>query len=117
MSDIMLINGDIVISEINDISTVDDNNDIVQQACHNIYTKLGENQFHTKLGNKVYGKRLKYNESSADVISQLCEECIYQDERIDNVISVDVTMTNDTALVKFVIEANDTVLSSLVQLR
>ena len=59
MSDVALVNKDLVPSSFGDIAILDDNDDIIQMAINNILTIRGTNEFHTDIGNDVYNSRYK----------------------------------------------------------
>lgn len=88
MSDIALINGDIMASNFGDILVVDDNNDIIQMAINNILLVYGTNQFHPNIGNTVYNYRYKMSENGLKEIASRCKSAIMQDPRVANVIEV-----------------------------
>ena len=88
MSDIALINGDILASNFGDILVVDDSNDIIQMAINNIMTIYGANEFHPDIGNTVYGGRYKMTENGLKEIASRCKDAILSDYRVANVIEI-----------------------------
>lgn len=88
MSDIALINGDIMASNFGDILVVNDNDDIIQMAINNIMTIYGANEFHTNIGNMVYHNRHKMTERGLIEIASQCKDAIMQDYRVANVIEI-----------------------------
>lgn len=88
MSDIALINGDIVASNFGDILVVNDDNDIIQMAINNIMTIYGANEFHPNIGNTVYNDRFKMSERGLQDIANRCKNAILQDYRVENVIEI-----------------------------
>lgn len=88
MSDIALVNGDIMASRFGDILVVNDNDDIIQMAINNINLIYGENQFHPNMGNTVYGGRHKMSENGLVRIANECKSAILQDYRVANVVEV-----------------------------
>ena len=88
MSDIALINGDILASNFGDILIADDNSDIIQMAVNNIMTVYGANQFHPNIGNTVYNDRYKMSENGLKEIASKCMNAILLDYRVANVIEV-----------------------------
>ena len=94
MSDIALVNRDIVASSFGDILIVDDNNDIIQMAINNILTIQGTNEFHSELGNMVYNKRHKMSSNGFKEIADMCKNAILQDPRVSNVTEIIATGTS-----------------------
>lgn len=88
MSDIALINQDIIPSNVGDILIVGDDDDIIQMAINNILTIKGSNEFHTDIGNDVYNRRYKISERDLTEIANKCKDAILNDGRIANVIEV-----------------------------
>ena len=88
MSDIALINKDIVASNFGDILIVNDDDDILQMAVNNILTVAGSNMFHTNLGNTVYSGRYKMSENGLKEIASRCKDAIMHDYRVSNVIEI-----------------------------
>lgn len=88
MSDIALINGDIVASNFGDILVINDDDDIVQMAINNIRTIFGANQFHPNTGNTVYNDRFKMSERGLEDIAARCKSAILQDPRVQNVLEI-----------------------------
>lgn len=99
MGDIALVNGDIVVSQFDDISLVlDDNEDILQQAINNINTIYGEVIDHPTIGNMLFNNRNKIKSDLSD-IETYCEDAISSDERIDSVEDIVATRVKDTDMV------------------
>lgn len=88
MSDIALVNKDLVPSNFGDIAILDDNDDIIQMAINNILTIRGTNEFHTDIGNDVYNGRYKMSERGLQAIANECKNAILQDVRVENVIEI-----------------------------
>lgn len=109
MSDILLNNGDIMITKFGDIDTVVDYDEIVQSAVNNMLLIYGEYEAHDDIGNKTYNRRLKISDSSLDIIKYDCIDAISGDDRISNVISIDITRTDipNTVNISFVLEIID----------
>ena len=95
MSDIALINGDIMASSFGDILIVNDNDDIIQMAINNIMTIYSTNEFHTNIGNMVYHSRHKLSERGLQEIASYCKDAIMQDYRVANVIEI-IARNNST---------------------
>ena len=88
MSDIALINGDIVASNFGDILIVNDDDDIIQMAINNIMTIYGTNEFHPNIGNTIYNGRYKMSENGLREIAARCSDAILLDHRVANVIEI-----------------------------
>lgn len=88
MSDIALINGDIMASNFGDILIANDNDDIIQMAINNIKTIYGANEFHPEIGNTVYNGRYKMSENGLKEIASRCKDAIMSDYRVANVIEI-----------------------------
>lgn len=91
MSDIALIDKDIVLSNFGDVSILDDNDDIIQMAINNILTIRGMNEFHTEIGNDVYNGRYKMSDLGLQNIASECKNAILQDTRVEDVIEITAT--------------------------
>lgn len=96
MSDVALINGDIVPSSFGDIMIVNDDDDIIQTAINNILLIYGTNQFHTDIGNMVYHNRNKMTERGLQEVAGYCKDAILQDNRVSEVIEI-VARNNSTS--------------------
>lgn len=95
MADILLNNsGGIAISN-GDIAICDDDTDIIQQARNNINTHIGNNIFHTDIGNPALGERMKYTEQYLDIIEDGCSQAIMCDDRIDSINAISVVLSED----------------------
>lgn len=95
MADILLNNsGDIAIRN-GDIAICDDDTDIIQQARNNINTHIGNNIFHTDIGNPALGERMKYTEQYLDIIEDGCSQAIMYDNRIDSINTISVVLSED----------------------
>ena len=70
MSDIALINTDIIQSSFGDIAILNDDDDIIQMAINNILTVRGTNEFHRNIGNDVYNERHKLSELGLQEIAR-----------------------------------------------
>ena len=88
MSDVALVNKDLVPSSFGDIAILDDNDDIIQMAINNILTIRGTNEFHTDIGNDVYNSRYKMSERGLQAIASECKNAILQDIRVSDVIEI-----------------------------
>lgn len=88
MSDIALVNKDLVPSSFGDIAILDDNDDIIQMAINNILTIRGTNEFHVDIGNDIYNGRYKMSDRGLQTIANECRNAILQDVRVDNVIEI-----------------------------
>lgn len=88
MSDIALMDRDIIASNFGDILIVDDDNDIIQMAVNNIMTVHGSNEFHQGIGNTVYNGRHKMSENGLKEIANKCKDAILQDNRVANVVEI-----------------------------
>lgn len=91
MADIYLDNGKIGVSN-GDIFICDDEIDVIQQAIHNIKTRVGENIFHPDIGNPSLDDRKKYLDSYADIIEDGCTTAIEFDDRIQSVDEISVKL-------------------------
>lgn len=88
MSDIALVNKDLVPSNFGDIAILDDNDDVIQMAINNILTIRGANEFHTDVGNDVYNGRYKMSDKGLQAIASECKNAILQDIRVSDVIEI-----------------------------
>ena len=88
MSDVALVNKDLVPSSFGDIAILDDNDDIIQMAINNILTIRGTNEFHTDIGNDVYNSRYKMSDKGLQAIASECKNAILQDIRVSDVIEI-----------------------------
>lgn len=88
MSDIALVNKDLVSSNFGDIAILDDNDDVIQMAINNILTIRGTNEFHTDVGNDVYNGRYKMSDKGLQAIASECKNAILQDIRVSDVIEI-----------------------------
>lgn len=88
MSDIALVNKDLVPSNFGDIAILDDNDDVIQMAINNILTIRGTNEFHTDVGNDVYNGRYKMSDKGLQAIASECKNAILQDIRVSDVIEI-----------------------------
>lgn len=97
MIDILLRDGDLVADKYGDISLCDDeSHDVVQTANNNILLRFGGNKFHKELGNKVYNRRIKANQSGIEMVQAECIDAITNgDPRIREVKQVIVTLLED----------------------
>lgn len=112
MSDIALINGDIMASNFGDILIVNDEDDIIQMAKNNIMTIYGSNEFHPTIGNTVHNNRFKMSERGLEDIAKRCKEAILQDYRVTSVL--EVTAKNVSTIenygscnISFILETNN----------
>lgn len=95
MSDIMLRNGDFVSTVFGDIAVLDDNDDIIQMAIHNILTRIKEHVFHPTLGNRLYDTRIKLIPSGLQMVEELCKVAILDnDNRVKTVKSIMATRSD-----------------------
>lgn len=99
MSDLLLKNGDIVISNNGDISLCEDEfHDITQIANNNIMTRFGDHMYHQELGNKIYNQRIKANLNGMEIVKSECIDAILNgDERVSDVKEMNVTFNNDAS--------------------
>ena len=88
MSDIALVNKDIVSSSFGDILVINEDDDIIQMAINNIMTIYGTNEFHPNIGNMVYHGRYKMSENGLKEIASKCKDAIMLDYRVANVIEI-----------------------------
>ena len=88
MSDVALVNKDLVPSSFGDIAILDDNDDIIQMAINNILTIRVTNEFHTDIGNDVYNGRYKMSDKGLQAIASECKNAILQDIRVSDVIEI-----------------------------
>ena len=97
MIDILLRDGDLVADKYGDISLCDDeSHDVVQTANNNILLRFRGNKFHKELGNKVYNRRIKANQSGIEIVQAECTDAIINgDPRIREVKQVIVTLLED----------------------
>lgn len=96
MLDILLRDGDLVTGKYGDISLCEDESeDVIQTASNNILLRYGDNKFHEELGNKVYNRRKKANQSGIDIIQAECIDAIYNDSRIREIKQINVTLLDD----------------------
>ena len=105
MIDILLQNGDLVADRYGDISLcANENEDIIQTANNNIILRFRGNKFHSELGNKIYGKRIKANHSGIEEVRAECTNAIYNDKRIKDVKQINITLMDDAScLVDYVL--------------
>lgn len=93
MIDILLRNGDLVAGRYGDISLCEDESeDIVQTANNNILLRYGNNKFHQELGNKIYARRKKANQSGIEMIRSECINAIHHDYRVKEIKRINVTL-------------------------
>lgn len=97
MVDILLRDGDLVADRYGDISLcANESDDIIQTANNNIILRFGGNKFHTELGNKIYNRRIKSNQSGIEAVREECVDAIISgDPRIREVKQVVVTLLED----------------------
>lgn len=86
-NDISIINGDIAICN--------DDFDIIQQAKININTRIGNNIFHTSIGNPALNERMKYTNKYIDIIENGCKQAIMCDDRVDSINNINVSLSED----------------------
>ena len=106
MVDVLFQNGDLVADKYGDIMSCDnEDSDVIQSANNNILLRFGGNKFHTNLGNKAYGRRIKANQNGIEMIQEECENAIINgDPRIREVKQVNVTITDDaTCMVDYIV--------------
>ena len=84
-NDISIINGDIAICS--------DDFDIIQQAKININTRIGNNIFHTSIGNPALNERMKYTDKYMDIIENGCKQAIMCDDRVDSINHINVSLS------------------------
>ena len=84
-NDISIINGDIAICG--------DDFDIIQQAKININTRIGNNIFHTSIGNPALNERMKYTNKYMDIIENGCKQAIMCDDRVDSINNINVSLS------------------------
>ena len=95
MADILLNNSGAIAIRNGDIAICDDDTDIIQQARNNINTHIGNNIFHTNIGNPALGERMKYTEQYLDIIEDGCSQAIMCDNRIDSINTISVVLSED----------------------
>lgn len=95
MADILLNNSGEIAIRNGDIAICDDDTDIIQQARNNINTHIGNNIFHTDIGNPALGERMKYTEQYLDIIEDGCSQAIMCDNRIDSINTISVVLSED----------------------
>ena len=90
---------DILLNDNNDISIIDgdiaicsDDFDIIQQAKININTRIGNNIFHTSIGNPALNERMKYTDKYMDIIENGCKQAIMCDDRVDSINNINVSL-------------------------
>ena len=100
MVDILLSDGDLVVDKYGDIMICNgEDADVSQTANNSIMLKFGGNKFHDSLGNKVYNKRIKLNNSGINTIRSECISAILNgDSRVQEVKHIVVTMPDKTIL-------------------
>lgn len=106
MIDVLLVNGDLVANKYGDImACADESDDVVQTANNNILMRFGGNKFHDSLGNKIYSKRIKANQSGIETVQAECANAIINgDPRIRDVKQVIVTLLdNARCMVDYVV--------------
>lgn len=105
MIDMLLRDGDLVADKYGDISLcIDESEDIIQTANHNILLRYGTNKFHKELGNLAYNNRVKANEGGIQIIQEECINAVLNDSRIREVKELNVTLLADGAcLVDYVL--------------
>lgn len=109
-SDILVNNGDIVVSPTGDLFTTDDSDAInslsvkfpgyynmLYSLLDRLNTVRGSNHFHPDYGSKLHELLSSPNDASfVDYVSREIEETILQDPRVSKVESVVITQSNDT---------------------
>lgn len=88
MSDVALINGDIMASNFGDILIINDDDDVIQHAVNSILTIYSANKFHENIGNTVYNDRFKMSERGLQDVADRCKNAILQDYRVQNVLEI-----------------------------
>ena len=106
MQDLIYNNGDVTIDDYGDLkicSTEDE--DIIQTANNNIYLRYGHNKYHDDIGNKVYTKRIKMNESGIDDIKEECIDAILNgDDRVVEVTKIEITTGSDEDKYSYIVD-------------
>lgn len=95
MADLFLTNGDISNTLFGDIGVVESYDEITQSAVNNVLTILGENQYHSDIGNMAHRRRLKSSDSNLDLVMKDCIDAILVDTRVDSVASITASYDND----------------------
>lgn len=106
MVDVLLRDGDLVADRYGDISLcANESDDVIQTANNNIMLRFGSNKFHTDLGNKVYSRRIKANQSGIEIVQAECTDAIINgDPRIREVKQVIVTLLeNASCMVDYIV--------------
>lgn len=100
MVDILLSDGDLVVDKYGDIMICNgEDADVSQTANNSIMLRFGGNKFHDSLGNKVYNKRIKLNNSGISIIRSECISAILNgDSRVREVKYIAVTIPDKTIL-------------------
>lgn len=111
MIDLVLNNGDFVISNYGDISThLSSDDNIIQMINSAINTIKGENIFHSEYGNDAWNQRLKMVQSGYDIIKSCTKEAILPAvQDISEIISIDVVRGNENGecIISYVVLMSD----------
>ncbi len=97
MQDLVYNSGDLSIDNTGDLSICSEEDiDVIQTANNSIYLRYGHNKFHNDIGNKVYTKRIKLNDSGIEEIIEECTEAIIDgDDRVIEITSMKITQSED----------------------
>ena len=107
-SDILMTDGDIAISIRGDIDTIYDDANLVQTAVNNLFIKLGEMELQPDRGNPLFGDRIKFNDSGAELVKAHCKNAILYDTRLMDVPYIEAKMLKDYECeIKFILQAVD----------
>lgn len=104
--DLLLHNGDLMSDKYGDIAICkDEYEDVIQTANNNILLRFGSHRYHPDLGNKVFTRRIKKNQSGLDDIAFESKNAILNDSRVISVEKVNVSTIQDstTCVVSYIL--------------
>lgn len=119
MIDVGYNNGDIAISQYGDIILCpSEDSDVIQMANNHIRLMLGHNKYHKDIGNEVYGRRIKWNDTGRDIVAECCSTAIMQDPRINTIDDIVVEYgKNHEAIVSYTVTYSPTDLKKISRVK
>ena len=106
MIDMLLYDGDLIADKNGDILLcASESDDVIQTANNNILLRFGDNKFHNNLGNKIYNRRIKANQSGLETVQAECINAVATgDSRIREIKQMVVTLgENASCIVDYVL--------------
>lgn len=103
MTDLYMSNGDLVANVFGDLVVCsDERNDIIQSVNNMILTRLGENIYHTDIGNDIFNMRVKASDSGIEQVTEESKIAILKDPRISDVSYIDTVRDGSDYIVKYI---------------